>query len=165
MPVTRTVAADPHSYRAACDRNSDDSGVILSAGHVLLRPLRAEDHEPLIWTLTDSDTMKWALEDRPFTLAEAEHFITTRFASGVEPFGMHVISTALDQPAIGFCTFRESDLLAEVDVEFGWVLAKEHHGNGYATALGRALIDYTFNNLQHDRRLPSPQHRLRAHPP
>jgi hypothetical protein len=54
----------------------------IGAGPVSVRELRPEDHQPLIGILSDEQIMKWALDDRPFTRAEAEAFLHTKFATG-----------------------------------------------------------------------------------
>jgi RimJ/RimL family protein N-acetyltransferase len=122
--------------------------MILYAPPLVLRPLRPDDIEPLIAILSDADVMKWALEDRPFNRSEAVAFIEMNFASSSDDFGMHVISVGLDQPSIGFAALRNCTLLGEPDVEFGWVIANSYHGRGYATLLGKALIEYALTTLR-----------------
>lgn len=120
---------------------------LLTAGRVVLRPLRDDDAETLIGILADSEVMKWAVYDRPLSRTEALAFISRAFAPRIEMLGMHVISEAAATRAVGFSGFRKCALLGCEDVEFGWVLARECHGRGFATALGQALIDCGLNRL------------------
>jgi RimJ/RimL family protein N-acetyltransferase len=122
----------------------------IGAGPVSLRELRPEDHEPVIGILSDEQIMKWALDDRPFTRAEAE-FLRTKFANGEDPLGMRVVVCDTIEAAIGFSGLRNCELLGEPDIEFGWVLAKTHHSRGYATLLGHALIAFALNVLKRPR--------------
>jgi len=112
----------------------------LSVGPLLLRPVRTGDSRVLRALLTDPRLMAYALRDRAFTLDEAEGFLRSGFAGMDDIYGMHVVSIAATDMVIGFSGYRRCDLLDVEDVEFGWVLDLAHHGRGYATALGRALI-------------------------
>lgn len=125
--------------------------MFLDAGPVFLRPLRDDDREPLIAVLMDTDVMKWALDDRPLTRKEAHTFIGAKFAIGDEVLGMHSISVDWTSQAIGFSGYRRCTLLGVDDVEFGWVIASSHQGQGYATALGRALIRFGLETLKLNR--------------
>ena len=118
---------------------------LLTAGRVVLRPRRDEDVEPLIGILADSEVMKWAVYDRQLSRTEALAFISRAFAPRIEMLGMHVISEAPTTRAVGFSGFRKCALLGGEDVEFGWVLAGEFHGRGFATVLGQALIECGLN--------------------
>ena len=46
---------------------------------------------------------------------------------------------------VGFSGYRECRYLEEDDVEFGWILARQHHGRGYATAIGWQLIRHALD--------------------
>jgi RimJ/RimL family protein N-acetyltransferase len=87
------------------------------------------------------------LEERPLGRAEAEAFLDRDFrVSG--RLGYETVALKSNDEAIGFSGFRACHYLNEDDVEFGWVLAKDHHGRGYATALGDALIRQALKSWQ-----------------
>jgi len=113
--------------------------VILDAGDVLLRPYEPRDRDALVAILGEPSLMRLVLEERPLAKAEAEAFIDRDFrVSG--RLGYRTVALKSSDEAIGFSGFRACHYLNEDDVEFGWVLARKHHGRGYATALGEALI-------------------------
>ena len=123
--------------------------MILDAGNVLLLPYEHRDRNALVAILGEPALMRLVLEERPLAKAEAETFIDRDFrASGHLGYGAVALKSTGE--AIGFSGFRACHYLNEDDVEFGWVLAKEHHGRGYATALGEALIRQALES----RRLP-----------
>lgn len=145
----RRVVPDTTSADIAADAHVDVSrrSIVLTAGHVVLRPMRDEDVEPLVGILEDPEVMKWALYDRPLSRTEALRFISEAFVSDVDMLGMHVVSEAQETRAIGFSGFRKCALLGSEDVEFGWVLAEQFHGRGFATAIGQALIGCGLTRL------------------
>ncbi|HVZ23299.1 MAG TPA: GNAT family N-acetyltransferase [Vicinamibacterales bacterium] len=112
----------------------------LPVGPLLLRPVRTADLPVLRALLTDPRLMAHALHDRAFTPDEADGFLCSAFAGMDDVCGMHVVSIAATDTVIGFSGYRRCHLLDVEDVEFGWVLHAAHHGRGYATALGEALI-------------------------
>ena len=113
--------------------------MILDTGDVLLRPYEPRDREALVTILGEPALMRLVLDERPLAKAEAEAFIDRDFhVSGRLGYGTVALKSS--DEAIGFSGFRACHYLNEDDVEFGWVLAKHHHGRGYATALGEALI-------------------------
>jgi RimJ/RimL family protein N-acetyltransferase len=124
--------------------------VILDAGAVLLRPYEPRDREALITILGDPALMRLVLEERPLATAEAEAFIDRDFRiSGYLGYG--TVALKSNDQAIGFSGFRACHYLDEDDVEFGWVLAEDHHGRGYATALGEALIRHALESWRRPR--------------
>jgi len=122
--------------------------MMLDAGPILLRPMRAEDHDALVALLTNPEVMQRALEDRAYRLDEAESLLVRMFAGSDDTLGMHVVSRDLGSEAIGFSGYRTCALLGTDDVEFGWVIATAHQGSGYATALGQALIRHALMTLR-----------------
>jgi RimJ/RimL family protein N-acetyltransferase len=122
--------------------------MMLDVGPILLRPMRAEDHDALVALLTNPVVMHRALEDRAYRLDEAESLLVRVFARSDDTLGMHVVSRDLRSEAIGFSGYRTCALLGTDDVEFGWVIATAYQGSGYATALGQALIRHALTTLR-----------------
>jgi ribosomal-protein-alanine N-acetyltransferase len=93
----------------------------------------------------DADVMKHALNERPLTRDEADAFVRNNFAVANELLGMRCICLNATNQPIGFAGYRSCRYLDTDDVEFGWVLAKQHHGKGYATALGHQFIRHALD--------------------
>jgi [ribosomal protein S5]-alanine N-acetyltransferase len=119
--------------------------ISLEAGDVLLRPYKESDRGPLVAILGEPELMRLVLDERPFTPLDAEAFIAENFLSGERAGYGTVCLKTTDEP-IGFSGFRTCRYLNSEDVEFGWVLARAHHGRGYATALGQRLIAYALGS-------------------
>jgi RimJ/RimL family protein N-acetyltransferase len=113
--------------------------MVIDTGEVVLRPYERRDRGPLIALLGQPDLMALVLEERAFNRAEAEDFIDAHFRTD-GPLGYETVSLKPTDEAIGFSGFRACRYLDGDDIEFGWVIAKEHHGRGFATALGQGLI-------------------------
>ena len=121
--------------------------MFLDAGPVGLRSFDGSHGVHLIAMLTDPDVMKWALDERPFSRAEAETFVETTFPRGNELLGMRSICLKATAEIVGFAGYRRCLYLDADDMEFGWVIAKAHQGRGYATALGQNLIRHALDDL------------------
>jgi ribosomal-protein-alanine N-acetyltransferase len=133
------------SAAAGVARRLRRGSVILDAGEVLLRPYEQRDREALVAILGDPALMRLVLEERPMARAEAEAFIDRDFRMSGH-LGYGAVALKSNDEAIGFTGFRACQYLNEDDVEFGWVLAKDHHGRGYATALGKVLIRHALQS-------------------
>jgi RimJ/RimL family protein N-acetyltransferase len=120
---------------------------ILDGGIAFLRRFRVTDTPVLVELLMNPALMKWAIDDRPFSWPEAEAFIRRHFQQA-DAFGFGTVCEAGSNMPIGFGGFRQCRLLAADDLEFGVVLAPEYHGKGYATALGRKLIEHALTVLR-----------------
>jgi RimJ/RimL family protein N-acetyltransferase len=119
--------------------------VFLDAGDVALRPYEDRDRTSLVAILGRTDLMNLVLEERPFGVNEAETFILNNFHVS-ERLHYGTVTLKSTGEAIGFSGFRACAYLNEDDTEFGWVLAKEHHGRGFATALGVRLIIHALES-------------------
>jgi RimJ/RimL family protein N-acetyltransferase len=123
------------------------SAMFLDVGPVSLRTLKPSDRENLIAVLMDAVTMRHALRDQSYTHDEADVFVSNNFAAADELLGMRCICLNATDQTIGFAGYRTCRYLDADDVEFGWVLARLHHGKGYATALGQRLIRHALQVL------------------
>jgi len=113
--------------------------LVLDAGEIVLRPFENRDRSSLLAILGRADLMNLALRERRFGVREAEIFIRDNFQV-TERLHYGTVTLRSTGEAIGFSGFRACAYLNEDDVEFGWVLASEHHGRGFASALGEQLI-------------------------
>jgi RimJ/RimL family protein N-acetyltransferase len=113
--------------------------VVIYAGDVLLRPYQASDEGCIVRVLMDPEVMRQALAEKALSRSEAESFITKNFGPSTEPCMETVCLRTTGEP-IGFAGYRPCPYLGQNDLEFGFVLAKGHWKNGYASALGEKLI-------------------------
>jgi len=125
----------------------------LQTARLLLRPVDDADLPWLVSILGDGEVMRLALYERALTSDEAEHFINadfTRTADDVTHLG--VLCGNEDGAIVGFagllpCRYFPGDL------EIGFVLGREHQGRGYATEIGRKLLEVGFEALHRPRLL------------
>jgi len=125
----------------------------LRTARLLLRPVHDADLPRLFAILADGEVMRLALYERALTSDEARHFINadfTRSADDVTHLG--VLCGNEDGAIMGFagllpCKYFPGDL------EIGFVLGREHQGRGYATEIGRKLLEVGFGALHHARLL------------
>jgi len=127
---------------------------------VLRRP-RLSDAKALHAAYGDPEVMRYIGEGQTMTPAKTKAWIEkalTRWKA--DGFGHFVIEK--DRKVIGRAGFLVWDpdewrtgTLAELGehaaVELGWMLAREHWGNGYATEAAVALRDYGFKELRFER--------------
>ncbi len=119
--------------------------MLIESELVALRPYKDSDNLALTAILTDPSVMALAVEDRAFSPKEADTFLRAHFnQAGTIGFGSVCLKTT-DEP-LGFAGYRTCSYLGLEDVEFGWVIGRAHHGRGYATALGRALIAHALSS-------------------
>lgn len=118
-----------------------------------LRPVAPADLPRLFEILADPEVMKLALYGRALAPREAQDFINSDFTMDVHDVThLGVLCRAEDRTIVGFagllpCKYFPSDL------EIGFVLGTEHQGRGYATEIGRALVDVCFRILRRNRLL------------
>lgn len=138
--------------------------MVIAGGKIILRPYDSPDRAALVALLEQPDLMRLVLEERVFSRGAAEEFIDEYFRVD-DRLHYETVSLASTDEAIGFSGYRACRYLDADDVEFGWVLAKEHHGRGYATALGEALIRQALESWQLPRVLAAcnPLHLVSEH--
>ena len=127
---------------------------------VLRRP-RLSDAKALHAAYGDPEVMRYIGEGQTMTPAKTKAWIEKALARWkADGFGHFVIEK--DRKVIGRAGFLVWDpdewrtgTLAELGdhaaVELGWMLAREHWGNGYATEAAIALRDYGFKELRFER--------------
>lgn len=127
---------------------------------VLRRP-RLSDAAALHAAYGDPEVMRFIGDGKTMTPAKTKAWIETALARWkADGFGHFVIEK--DRKVVGRAGFLVWDpdewktgTLAELGdhaaVELGWLLAREHWGNGYATEAAAALRDYAFRDLKLER--------------
>ena len=114
---------------------------------LVVRPLTGGDRPALMSILTDGEVMKLALMGRPFKEDEARRYIDEEFATNAtEVTKLAVVCLRSSGETIGFTGIFPCPYLPG-ELEFGFVLASHAHGQGFATEIGRKLLDIGFRDL------------------
>ena len=129
---------------------------------LLLRPPCEEDHERLHRIVfADSDVMAQAFYGRVFTLDESRAFIRDRFDHAGDGRKPGVLVIRATGEVVGFAGLMPCRALGEDDFEIGFVLGRAFWGQGFASEIGRAQLDFGFDKIGCKRllALASPQNR------
>lgn len=125
----------------------------LRTERLAIRPVTAQDLPALFAILADADVMKLALYGRPLTVNEALQFIRDDFAKNERDVThLGVVCRNDDDAVIGFAGLLPCEYYPG-DLELGFVLAAAEQRKGFATELGRKLIDVALEDLQRKRLL------------
>jgi ribosomal-protein-alanine N-acetyltransferase len=121
--------------------------VELTTARLHLRPFTAADHEAIHAVYSDPEVMRYVGHGAHQTMAETAN-------------ALRIYGEVLARRGYSFLAVTEREGGALVgdgglhplggegpDVELGYTLARSAWGRGYATELGRVLIDYAFGEL------------------
>ena len=113
-------------------------------------PYEASFYDDLRLLFCDSqDVMQWALQNRTLHLEEFENLLKEKFVDEDKPIlGFYGVQTKVHQKIIGVSGLLHCNYLNKEDLEFGFILAKEAWGNGYAQELGRFWLRYAADQLK-----------------
>jgi RimJ/RimL family protein N-acetyltransferase len=131
----------------------------LRTARLLLRAPRLSDERELRY-YTDPEVCRY-LQIGPLDEAGLRHRIEKLLAADAptEPGDVLSVIVEHDGTVVGDLMIRLGARIAPTQppsiAEIGWVLAREHHGRGFATEAVRALIDLAFDHY--------PLHRVVAH--
>jgi RimJ/RimL family protein N-acetyltransferase len=116
---------------------------VLATGRLILRAPRHEDVKVIAALANDRRVAEnTARIPHPYSIADAEQFVATVNKRDGEICFIMMLGNAL----IGACGLdRRAD-----DVELGYWLGVPYWGRGLATEAVRAVIDYAFDDLQHE---------------
>lgn len=115
---------------------------VLETERLVLRPPRFEDAATIAVLANDRRIADNTLRiPHPYTLADAQAFLTAANASGGE---IVFLITAWDGAVLGCCGIGKLD---GEHPEIGYWLGVPFWGKGYATEAARALIDHAFGEL------------------
>ena len=127
---------------------------IFSTSRLVLRATVDEDiallHEGVF---SDPDVIRYVFSGRQFSRDESAAFVRARFNFAGADVGLSTLTERASGDVIGFSGLIRCNALGEEDLELGFVLAKRAWGNGYATEIGQAQIDFGFNHLRCSRLL------------
>ncbi|HYR27814.1 MAG TPA: GNAT family N-acetyltransferase [Thermoanaerobaculia bacterium] len=118
---------------------------------LVIRRVTVDDRPSLLAILADADVMKLALYERPLSDEEALQFISEDFAKDDRDIRhLGVLHRAADDAVIGFAGLLPCKYYPD-DLEIGFVLDRRSQGQGYATEIGRALVDVALRTLHRPR--------------
>ncbi len=118
----------------------------LTTARLRLRGFQPEDAEALHPTMADADLMTWWSSAPHATLAETEDYFEPR--EGEKRWRSWAITRAPDDTAIGWVSVGERRPGVS---EIGYMLAREHWGDGIAREGVSAVIDHLFAAEKHRR--------------
>lgn len=119
---------------------------VLKTGRLILRAPRATDAQAITTLINDRRIAEnLSRVPHPYALDDAKTFIASVNRKDGE---IALLVTLRDGTIIGGCGVG---LLAGADPEIGYWYGVPFWGRGYATEAARALIDFAFNDLRHER--------------
>ena len=116
--------------------------MILKTERLLIDSIKTEDYDVLYQKIfSDTNVMQYALMGKVLTQNESKQFIEEYFS--INTFsGFFVVREQITGVLVGF-----AGLLSYTEIKnsmkFGFVLASNFWGKGYATEIGRAMIAYS----------------------
>lgn len=131
---------------------------VLETARLTLRPVELADAEAFAPFLADPEVVRF-IGGVTMSLSEVEERVKVwvdRFAR--DGFGHFAIVRREDGCVVGRCGLMVWELpgweittlaeaTGEVEIEMGWMLGREHWGNGYATEAALAVRDFAFDEL------------------
>ena len=126
--------------------------MIIEAPRLRLRPLTDADMEPYLAMAADPEVTRF-VSPAPIPRASAEaaaiHYRRLLATTGYGYWGIDVNG---GPPFAGIILLHDVKIAAAFApaIEVGWLLPREHWGNGYATEGGRAALDYAFHTMKLD---------------
>jgi len=119
----------------------------LSSPRTKLRRLRLEDLEAMIELESDPDIVKFT----PFVIPQSREETETRLRAQIakteehEPLGIWAAVTKSDESFIGWFMLVKTQFEGP---EIGFMLRKKFWGQGLATEISKAILDFAFKDVQ-----------------
>ena len=126
--------------------------MIIETPHLRLRPLIDADMEPYLAMAADPEVTRF-VSPAPIPRASAEAAAThNRRQLATKGYGYWAIEVNGRASFAGIILLQDVKFTAAFTpaIEVGWLLPREHWGNGYATEGGRAALDYAFTIMKID---------------
>jgi ribosomal-protein-alanine N-acetyltransferase len=122
---------------------------VIETERLVLRKPRPEDAPDLAGAYAEPETVRLIGDGSTATLAEVEEAIDEWLARwGRWDVGFFSLERKEDARVLGRAGFLRWDpetwQIGGVETELGWLLAREHWGQGYATEAALALRDWAF---------------------
>lgn len=118
----------------------------LETDRLLLRGLEPRDLDGYAAMYADADVMRFLEDGRPQTRAAAWRSMAVHLGHwSLRGFGQWALISRLTGTFVGRAGLYQPE--GWPGLEVGWVLAREHWGNGYATEAAQAAISFAFEQL------------------
>jgi RimJ/RimL family protein N-acetyltransferase len=126
--------------------------MIIETPRLRLRPMTDADVEPYLGMAADPEVMRY-VSPKPIPPASAAAAATHyRRLLETQGYGYWAIEVNGGAPFAGIILLQDVKFTATFTpaIEVGWILSREHWGNGYATEGGLAALDYAFTTMKLD---------------
>ncbi|HEU4391878.1 MAG TPA: GNAT family N-acetyltransferase [Blastocatellia bacterium] len=115
----------------------------IKTARLLLRPLEPSDFEAYAAFSADPDVMRYIAEGRPLTREEAWRNMAMMIGHWhLRGYGNWAVEERSTGSMIGRLGFWNPE--GWPGFELGWLIARTHWGQGYATEGARAALDFAF---------------------
>jgi RimJ/RimL family protein N-acetyltransferase len=131
--------------------------MMIETPNLLLREVSIDDLDALHSILSDAETMSfWP---RPFTRDETLAWIERSIASYADHgFGRYAVVLKESGEIIGDCGIIRTTVNGTPANDIGYIIHRDHWGNGYATEAARAVMEHAFTTLGLDTLLANMAH-------
>lgn len=117
---------------------------LAAAPKLSVRPWQANDRETFAAMVADAEMMRYITGGRRWRSDEVDEFLE-RQARNLDNHLVCMGALLYDQAVVGVAGIQPLDRAGEF--ELGWWVARAYQGRGWATIVGRALVDYSFTVL------------------
>ena len=122
---------------------------ILTTDRLVLRSVLESDLDVLYdIVFSDPKVMSHAFEGKALSKSESKKFIASSFDHDGSGKKIGVLAKKGSVTPIGFAGLLPCSALGVQDYEVGFVLGREFWGQGFATEIGHAQIEYGLNTLR-----------------
>jgi RimJ/RimL family protein N-acetyltransferase len=126
------------------------SGLHLETERLELRPLTLRDLDDMTSMLGDAEALRFWGE--PLDREGARHWIERNLARyEVDRFGRCAVILRATGELVGDCGLITTMVEGQSEVELGWIVRREHWGNGIATEAAARWRDFAFDTLRLER--------------
>jgi [ribosomal protein S5]-alanine N-acetyltransferase len=150
-PARQVVCAPVHTpdsgLTGAAVPLRDDSRVELTTARLHLRPFLPEDHEAIHAVYADPEVMRYVGHGAHRSMAETVRALRV-YADILATHGYSFLAVVERGRGVVVGDAGLNPLGGRgPDVELGYTVARADWGRGYATEIGRALVDHAFTTL------------------
>lgn len=123
------------------------STFIVETPRLGVRHLNERDEDALFEVYSDAEAMRWVGDGNPISRQETQRWIEVTLNNyATRGYGMNAILLKASQEIIGFCGLVHPG--GQQDAEIKYALLRDYWGQGYASEVSQALIDFGFSKLK-----------------
>jgi RimJ/RimL family protein N-acetyltransferase len=101
------------------------------------RPISLDDFEPYAEFLADPDCTRYLLFPEPHSRELSRSLLERNVEQHDGTIGMYTLHDGGE--LVGWAGFQRREITGSPEVELGWLVRREHWGNGYASEAARGL--------------------------